>query len=71
MERIANRCLLCALLGLTVVAGGCGWSSSQSKRQTMTGVSESGYPDGRPADSGSPALASQKRPEKAKAHEAK
>jgi hypothetical protein len=71
MERIANRCLLCAVLGLTVLAGACGWSSTQSKRQTMTGVSESGYPAGSPADSGSPALASQKRPAKPKTHDQK
>jgi hypothetical protein len=48
---------------------GCGWSSPESKRNSMTGVSESGYPKGSPADAGSPALASMEKPgakEKAK-----
>lgn len=40
---------------------GCGTSSpgdTGSKHQTMTGVSESGYPGGQPKDAESPALAS-------------
>jgi hypothetical protein len=40
---------------------GCGTSSpgpTGSKHQTMTGVSESGYPGGQPKDPESPALAS-------------
>ena len=40
---------------------GCGESSggmTGSKHQTMTGVSESGYPGGSPKDAESPALAS-------------
>lgn len=40
---------------------GCGTSSSGptgSKHQTMTGVSESGYPGGQPKDAESPALSS-------------
>ena len=40
---------------------GCGTSSDGpggSKHQTMTGVSESGYPGGQPKDAESPALAS-------------
>jgi len=32
----------------------------------MTGVSESGYPKGQPADSGSPAIGASQRPEKEK-----
>jgi hypothetical protein len=32
----------------------------------MTGVSESGYPKGQPADAGSPAIGSSQRPEKEK-----
>ena len=53
-------------MGFGLLAGclGCGWSSPESKRQTMTGVSESGYPKGSPPDAGSPALASQRRPGK-------
>ena len=53
-----------ALLGGLLAAGllsGCGTSSSGptgSKHQTMTGVSETGYPGGAPKDAGSPALAS-------------
>jgi hypothetical protein len=40
---------------------GCGTSTPGpfgSKHQTMTGVSESGYPGGKPVDAESPALAS-------------
>jgi hypothetical protein len=41
---------------------GCGTSTTGpdggSKAQTMTGVSESGYPGGQPKDAESPALAS-------------
>jgi hypothetical protein len=40
---------------------GCGTSSAGptgSKHQTMTGVSESGYPGGQPKDAQSPALSS-------------
>jgi hypothetical protein len=32
----------------------------------MTGVSESGYPKGQPADAGSPAIGVSRRPEKEK-----
>jgi hypothetical protein len=46
--------------------GGCGWATPQSKSNSMTGVSESGYPKGQPADSGSPAIGSAQRPEKEK-----
>jgi hypothetical protein len=37
---------------------GCGTASDDSKHQIETGVSVSGYPQGQPKDSGSPALAS-------------
>jgi hypothetical protein len=49
-----------ALVGLVLMALclGCGWATPASKKNTMTGVSDSGYPKGQPADSGSPALAS-------------
>ncbi len=43
---------------------GCGWSSRQSRNNTRTGVSESGYPGSGAADPGSPALESMRRPEK-------
>lgn len=45
----------------SVLLTGCGTSSAGltgSKHQTMTGVSETGYPGGQPKDKGSPALAS-------------
>jgi hypothetical protein len=45
----------------TVLLTGCGTSTSGptgSKHQTMTGVSETGYPGGWPKDPESPALAS-------------
>ncbi len=40
---------------------GCGWSSRQSRSNTQTGVSESGYPGHGAADPGSPALESMRR----------
>jgi hypothetical protein len=44
------------------ISMGCGTSTTGpnggSKAQTMTGVSESGYPGGKPKDAESPALAS-------------
>jgi hypothetical protein len=49
-------------LALLAACMGCGWSSPESKRNSMTGVSESGYPKGSPADAGSPALASMEKP---------
>jgi hypothetical protein len=56
-KTIATAALLAAYL-LT----GCGTSTTGpdggSKRQTATGVSASGYPEGQPKDPGSPALAS-------------
>ncbi|MDQ1470722.1 MAG: hypothetical protein QOJ99_2202 [Bryobacterales bacterium] len=45
----------------TVLLTGCGTSTSGStgsKHQTMTGVSETGYPGGQAKDAQSPALAS-------------
>jgi hypothetical protein len=57
-----------AILGIALLAIciGCGWSTPASRSNTRTGVSESGYPKGQPADAGSPALATMKRPEKEK-----
>lgn len=50
-----------AILAAGMLAG-CGTSTTGpdggSKAQTMTGVSESGYPGGQPKDAESPALAS-------------
>jgi hypothetical protein len=50
-----------ALLAAGILMG-CGTSTTGpdggSKAQTMTGVSESGYPGGKPKDAESPALAS-------------
>ncbi len=45
------------LLAATLMTS-CGTSSSGSKHQTMNGVSESGYPAGKPRDAESPALSS-------------
>jgi hypothetical protein len=53
-------------LGLLSFCGGCGWGTPESKHNSMTGVSESGYPKGEPADAGSPAIGSSQRPEKEK-----
>jgi hypothetical protein len=53
-------------IALLSLCGGCGWSTPASKSNSMTGVSESGYPKGQPADAGSPALGSAQRPEKEK-----
>jgi hypothetical protein len=57
---------LSALLGLVLLATclGCGWATPASKKNTMTGVSESGYPKGQPADAESPALSSMEKPGK-------
>jgi hypothetical protein len=59
---------LTVLLGVSLlsVCAGCGWSTQQSKHNSMTGVSESGYPKGQPADAGSPAMGTAQRPEKEK-----
>lgn len=63
MKRIVNAPIVCAAVGLSLLIGctGCGWSSRASRANTMTGVSESGYPKGSPADAGSPALGTQFR----------
>jgi hypothetical protein len=53
-------------ISLLAVCGGCGWASPASKKNSMTGVSESGYPKGQPADAGSPAIGVSQRPEKEK-----
>jgi hypothetical protein len=53
-----------SVLALLAVSLGCGWATPASKKNSMTGVSESGYPKGQPADAGSPALASMEKSEK-------
>lgn len=62
-----------ALLSIALVAGcmGCGWSSSASRKNTMTGISESGYPKGNSADPESPALGTMEKPGKEKKPEEK
>ncbi len=53
--------LTLALLSAAALLSGCGTSSAGmngSKHQTATGVSETGYPGGAPADATSPALGS-------------
>ena len=57
--------VIISIAGLTF-CGGCGWGSPESKSNSMTGVSESGYPKGQPIDSGSPAIGNSLRPEKEK-----
>jgi hypothetical protein len=51
------------LVGGALIASSlaCGWSSRQSRNNTQTGVSESGYPGGHAADPGSPALEAMRR----------
>jgi hypothetical protein len=58
---VSKAILTLALLAAATALTGCGTSStgmSGSKHQTATGVTESGYPGGQPADSSSPALGS-------------
>ena len=58
MLRIMGFTLVLLTAGFLV---GCGISSlgpDGSRHQTATGVSETGYPGGQPADAGSPALSS-------------
>jgi hypothetical protein len=59
---------LTILIGISLLAfcTGCGWATPASKKNSMMGVSESGYPKGEPADAGSPAIGSSQRPEKEK-----
>ena len=59
---------LSALIGLVLIAFclGCGWATPASKKNTMTGVSESGYPKGQSPDPESPALASMEKQGKEK-----
>jgi len=56
---------LTILIGISMLSfcAGCGWATPESKKNSMTGVSESGYPKGQPADAGSPAIGSSKRTE--------
>jgi hypothetical protein len=59
--RIIVRATVTAGMFAAVLLTGCGTSSSGltgSRHQTMTGVSETGYPAGQPVDKGSPALGS-------------
>jgi len=53
-------------ISLLSFCAGCGWGTPESKHNSMTGISESGYPKGEPADAGSPALGSMEKPEKEK-----
>ena len=55
MISLRNFALLIGISLLTF-CGGCGWATPESKHNSMTGVSESGYPKGQPADPGSPAM---------------
>jgi len=66
MKKSVSARSLCVLAAGTLVAFslGCGWSTRQSRSNTQTGVSESGYPGGGAADPGSPALESMRREEK-------
>ena len=57
---VSKATLTLALLAAAALTG-CGTSSAGmngSKHQTATGVTESGYPGGQPADASSPALGS-------------
>ena len=57
LQKLGFSALLLAAVFLT----GCGMSSpgpDGSRHQTETGVSETGYPGGQPADAESPALSS-------------
>ena len=57
---IQKTVALAALIACSFLTS-CGTSTpgpDGSKHQTLTGVSDSGYPGGSPADAGSPALAS-------------
>jgi hypothetical protein len=65
MISLRNITILIGISLLTFCAG-CGWATPESKKNSMTGVSESGYPKGQPTDAGSPALGSMRRPEKEK-----
>jgi hypothetical protein len=61
MFQNSHRIFAGAVLVGAALLTACGTSSSGltgSKHQTMTGVSETGYPGGQPTDKASPALAS-------------
>jgi hypothetical protein len=49
------------VVALIALCCGCGWATPASKKNTMTGVSESGYPKGQSPDPESPALASMEK----------
>jgi hypothetical protein len=65
MISLRNFAVLSGIALLTFCSG-CGWATPGSKKNSMTGVSESGYPKGQPVDAGSPALGLSQRPEKEK-----
>ena len=61
LQKIAAPVALASAVLAAGLLTGCGTSSSGltgSKHQTMTGVSETGYPGGNAKDAESPALAS-------------
>jgi ABC-type oligopeptide transport system substrate-binding subunit len=61
MRRMFSKTIAILALLTAGLLAGCGTSSpglTGSKHQTMTGVSESGYPGGQPKDAEAPALAS-------------
>lgn len=66
MMNLVSARTACFLVGGALLACslGCGWSSPQSRHNTQTGVSESGYPGGHATDPGSPALEAMRREEK-------
>ncbi len=61
-----NKVYVLLAIALVSFCGGCGWATPASKHNSLTGVSESGYPKGDPADAGSPAMGTAQRPEKDK-----
>jgi hypothetical protein len=65
MISMQNLAILVGISLLTFCTG-CGWATPKSKQNSMTGVSESGYPKGQPADAGSPAIGTSLRAEKEK-----
>jgi hypothetical protein len=59
---LPRNLILAATLLMVGILAGCGTSTfgpdGGSRANTMTGLSDSGYPGGQPADAGSPALGS-------------
>ena len=61
IRKMFSKTIACAALVGAGLLAGCGTSTGGpdgSKNQTMTGISESGYPAGQPTDAESPALGS-------------